>query len=418
MVGEQSFSFNVGDHSYTIDWMAPASLPLFVGVALSDLMKDDGLTAAEVFTALGGITEPLFELSVLSGVSDAIDAAKYSQSNPAVAMLADMGISYIMQALPTIGGQLSRSIDSQKREYSYVDKNNKYIPASIQKIIGQAAGKFPGASFLFTKSVDDWGRDESYGGFVERFVENTVSPGYYSKENYTDVDNELMRLYTVTNDSAVFPPKSSKYITEGGEKHNFTAKQYEQYKRDRGQSAFNYVNKLINSDEYKNMGEKEQLKAIKKCYERAGDEAKLHYLSSNELTFGRGEDYKNLTEKQAREQGYFTQNEYEYVENELFAVMTATESTSLFPSEQSNYYTVDGEKHEMTDEQHKEATSLRYNKSMELLLKFFNDEKIQGVKSYSQCKNNDEIIAALKDIYRMAGDYTKDIMLGKVLAND
>lgn len=417
MVGEQSFSFNVGDHSYTVDWMAPASLPLFVGVALSDLMKDDGLTAAEVFTALGGITEPLFELSVLSGVSDAIDAAKYSQSNPAVAMLADMGISYIMQALPTIGGQLSRTIDSQKREYSYVDKNNKYIPASIQKIIGQAAGKFPGASFLFTKSVDDWGRDESYGGFVERFVENTVSPGYYSKENYTDVDNELMRLYTVTNDSAVFPPKSSKYITEGGVKHNFTAKQYEQYKRDRGQSAFNYVNKLINSDEYKNMGEKEQLKAIKKCYERAGDEAKLNYLSSNELTFGRGEDYKNLTEKQAREQGYFTQNEYEYVENELFAVMTATESTSLFPSEQSNYYTVDGEKHEMTDEQHKEATSLRYNKSMELLLKFFNDEKIQGVKSYSRCKNNDEIVDALKDIYRMAGDYTKDIMLDKVKSN-
>ena len=417
MVGEQSFSFNVGDHSYTIDWMAPASLPLFVGVALSDLMKDDGLTASEVFTALGGITDPLFELSVLSGVSDAIDAAKYSQSNPVTAMLSKMGVSYIMQALPTIGGQFSRIIDSQKREYSYVDKNNKYLPASIQKIIGQAAGKFPGASFLFTKSVDEWGRDESYGGFVERFLENTVSPGYYSKANYTEVDNELLRLYNETKDNVVFPPSISKSFSDGGIKYNLTAKEYEEYKRDRGQRAFKYVYDLIHSTEYNDMSNAEKTKAIEKCYERARDEAKLNYLGSNELTLGRTKEYKGLSEEQAKAQGYFTKDEYSYVENELFSIMEDSGVSNLFPTEQNNYYTVDGEKHEMTEEQHKEATFLRYNKSMELLLKFFNDEKIKGVKSYSRCKNNDEIIDALKDIYRMAGDYTKDIMLDKVLAN-
>lgn len=418
MVGAQSYSLNVFGHSYTIDWMAPSSLPMFVGVALAELMKDEGLTMAETLSALSGIAEPLFELSVFSGVSDAINAAKYNKTNVATAILTDVGSSYLMQALPTIGGQLSRIRDSQKREYYYYDKNNKYLPGDIQRIIGQVASKVPTLSFLFAKSVDEWGRDESYGGIVERFLENTVSPGYYSKENYTEVDNELLRLYNETKDNVVFPPSISKSFSDGGIKYNLTAKEYEEYKRDIGQRAFQYVYDLINSEEYDEMSNSEKKNAITKCYERARDEAKLNYLASNELTLGRNKDYKGLSEEQAKEQGYFTKDEYKYVENELFAVMDAAAGKNVFPTEQNNYYTVDGEKREMTDEQHKEATSLRYNKSMELLLKFFNDEKIQGVKSYSRCKNNDEVVDALKDIYRMAGDYTKDIMLEKVLAND
>jgi hypothetical protein len=52
-----------------------------------------------------------------------------------------------------------------------------------------------------------------------------------------------------------------------------------------------------------------------------------------------------------------------------------------------------------------------------LLLKFFSGKKVPGVKLYSRCKDDADVIDAVKDIYRSAGDYTKDIMLDKVMDN-
>ena len=90
---------------------------------------------------------------------------------------------------PTTGGQLSRMIDKNKREYYFTDKNSD-ISKTLQRFIGQASSKVPFASYLFEPSVDEWGREEEYGNVLERVFENTVSPGYYSKDNYTKVDTE------------------------------------------------------------------------------------------------------------------------------------------------------------------------------------------------------------------------------------
>ena len=280
MTGEQSYALKIDGKSYTIDWAAPSNLALFVGAKLYDLTKDE-FTFADVTSALSAIAEPLLELSVFSGVNSVIESAKYSESTPIEAIISDMCTSYLMQALPTIGGQISRIVDGTKREYYFVDKT-KDVPRGLQILIGQASSKIPFASKLFEPAVDEWGREETYGEIGERLFENVVSPGYYSEENYTRVDRELRKIFEKTGDTSVLPVIQSKSYTEDYVQYDMTAEEYSKVKRIRGQKSFELLKKLLDGQiifkkqekSYNSMTDQEKVKAIKKCYDEAGDYAK------------------------------------------------------------------------------------------------------------------------------------------------
>ncbi len=288
MVGEQSFSINIGDKSYTIDWAAPTCLPLFTGVELYELAKDD-FKFSDITAALSSLTDPLLELSVFSGISGAIESAQYNDTNTLFAIGSDMTTSYLTQALPTIGGQISRIVDKNKREYYYTDKNSN-LPKGIQSFIGQVSSKIPFASYLFEPAIDEWGREETYGNIVERTFENAVSPGYYSKKNYTKVDEEIKRLYESTGESNVLPVIQQKKYTESNVDYPMTAGQWSEAKRIRGQKSFELIEQLLSDSIkikllnkvtgkyekkiYSQMSDAEKVKAVMKCYEDAGEYTK------------------------------------------------------------------------------------------------------------------------------------------------
>lgn len=277
MVGEQSYALKIKDaFSYTIDWMTPSNLSLFIGAKLYDLTKDD-FSFADIVDALSTVTEPLLELSVFSGLNGVIESAQYSDSEALLAIGSDMITSYLLQALPTIGGQLSRIIDDSKREYYYIDKNSN-IPKGLQSLIGQASSKIPFASYLFEPAIDEWGREEKYGNIVERAFENIASPGYYAEDNYTAVDKELKELYERTGESSVLPVVQQKYYVEDKIYYYMSAEEYTKVKKMRGQRSFKYVKELLDSSKYRAMSDEEKVKAVEKCYEQAGKETKEKML--------------------------------------------------------------------------------------------------------------------------------------------
>ena len=281
MVGEQSYAFKIEDaFSYTIDWMTPSNLSLFIGAKLYDLTKDE-FSFADIVSSISTIAEPLLELSVFSGVSGVIESAKYSESDPIIAIGSDMITSYFMQALPTMGGQISRIVDKNKREYYYVDKTSD-VPKGLQRLIGQASSKIPFASYLFEPAIDEWGREETYGNVVERAFENTVSPGYYAEDNYTRIDKELRKLYEKTGDASVLPVSQQKYYTEDKIRYDMSAEEYTAVKKMRGEKSFNYVSRLLDNQKvfkkqgkvYSAMTDSEKVDAIAKCYKQAGEDTK------------------------------------------------------------------------------------------------------------------------------------------------
>lgn len=149
-------------------------------------------------------------------------------------------------------------------------------------------------SYLFEPSVDEWGREETYGNLTERILENTVSPGYYAEENYTKVDREIKTLYDRTGEGSVLPRNQTSSFTENNVRYYMNAKEYTEAKRIRGQRSFELISELIEDkkkvklrdDEsnkiyekvYSQMSDKEKVKAIIKCYDEAGEEAKEKIL--------------------------------------------------------------------------------------------------------------------------------------------
>ena len=286
--GEQSYSFKIGNHSYTIDWVAPASMPFFMGVSMWNAFeKTDKFTFEEILNAVLKIPAPLLNLSVLSSLNDLIRAGDYS-STPTEKM-ADYAwqatTSYVGQAFPTVMGQITRTVDKTKRNASFTDPDNG-LPAGLDRFIARQATKIPGLSKILEPKIDMWGREETYGDtWYGRLIGNTISPGYYKEINSTALDDELRRLGNeYEGDGSVLPPKNQKSFTYEKQKYYMTPSEYARYSVIRGQKSFEYADELIRTDDYKNKPAEEKKKALEKCYDAAGDEAK------NEILKGRGID--------------------------------------------------------------------------------------------------------------------------------
>lgn len=286
--GEQSYSFKIGNHSYTIDWVAPASMPFFMGVSMQNAFdKTDKFTFEETLNAVLKIPAPLLNLSVLSSLNDLIRAGDYS-STPTEKM-ADYAwqatTSYVGQAFPTVMGQIARTVDKTKRNASFTDPDNG-LPAGLDRFIARQTTKIPGLSKILEPKIDMWGREETYGDtWYGRLIGNTISPGYYKEINSTVLDDELRRLGNeYEGDGSVLPPKAPKYFTYEKQKYYMTPSEYARYSVIRGQKSFEAADELIRTDDYKNKSAAEKKKALEKCYDAAGDEAK------NEILKGRGID--------------------------------------------------------------------------------------------------------------------------------
>lgn len=286
LIGKQTYSISIGGKSYTVDWAAPNSLPFFVGVELYNAIQGKGWNFAKCVDALGKITEPMLELSCLQGISNAVESVQYNGTNVAQALMEGLATSYIGQALPTLGGQIARITDGTKRNAYYTYKDSS-LPASMQKFIGSAMAKTPLASKLLEPKIDSWGREVGYGQLPERVTENLVSPGYYSKEEYTAVDKELERLYRSTGETDALPGKVSKKFSYEKEEYNMNVHEYTDFSRLKGQKSFELINDLINgkstvqmrknnhkvSLSYSDMTDTEKIRVISNLYKDAADYA-------------------------------------------------------------------------------------------------------------------------------------------------
>ncbi len=288
-IGFQGYALKLGEYgTYTIDWAAPTVMPIFVGVELWNSVKDDGISFADFTGSISKILEPLMELSCLQGISSVLEAATYYGDNAISAVFIDAATSYIMQAIPTLSGQIARTADKTRRT-TYVNKNS-HIPQTIQTLSQQIAAKIPVASYMLEPRLDAWGREMTYGENVAlRGVSNFVSPGYARRIDNSKVSKELNALYERVGDNSVFPivaqksvtisatdVKNHKNITAG--KINLTGEQYTFYAKSRGQNSLGLVTELINSPDYKIMSDEEKVEAIKDCYTEAGKIAKEEFI--------------------------------------------------------------------------------------------------------------------------------------------
>lgn len=290
LFGRQMYAINGKGWSYTIDWLAPAAAPLFAGAFLYESLTADGYSPDDVFkvaSALASILNPLLELSMLDGISSALKSYE-SGAQQAV----DIGISaltsYLGQYIPTLVGQIARSVDSiQRSTYATGDST---IEKALKRFVLQSAAKIPGLSKLLEPALDAHGNaiERPGGNFFGRLLLNTISPGYLSISSAEDVDRELLRLYEQTGNTGVLPKPSTEttYVTVDGENLKFTEGEVASYFQTYATYAFSELSGIIASDGYKEMTDEEKADMIEGIFSDASDYAKTEFLIERGLYDG------------------------------------------------------------------------------------------------------------------------------------
>lgn len=279
--GAQGFALHIGDKYYTIDWLAPFSLPLFTGAAVAETVENgDEVSFATLADVFSTISEPMLEMSMLQGVNSALSNGQYSSDSKIVSFMTNQITGYLSQANPTILGQIARAVDDTSRNAYYYDPNYKGFVQTGKVFGDKQLAKVPFASKALTSRIDLWGnKQENTGGsFFGRLAYNMLSPGYYSEESSDPVDVALTKLYEETEDTAVLPSKPSKTVTNNKTDYKMNAKQYEEYCIVKGQTAHKEIQSFINSAEYKKMSNEDRVDILEHLYKYSTYKAQKNLL--------------------------------------------------------------------------------------------------------------------------------------------
>lgn len=270
--GEQDYSINLFGESVTIDWAAPLTMPFFSGVECMAMLEQEGFNDfAAVCDALALIAEPMINMSMLSGLNDVLTDVSYKDQKWLAAANSALS-SYISQSIPTLGGQIARTVDGTQRK-NYVDKNSP-VPSFVQEIGNTLTGKIPGLSFQKEPYVDAWGERNTDKNVLSRAAQNFISPSYLSKIDYDEVDRELQRLYDETGEAGVFPDTASKSIQYDGHTKQLTAEEYRIYAEEKGTLSRQLVGQLILDSTYQELSDEDKAYAVNELYKFANAVAK------------------------------------------------------------------------------------------------------------------------------------------------
>lgn len=317
LTGGQEFSIELFGYSYTIDWTAPASIPLFMGAAMYKEIenRDEGLTWGNAFdvctSAIREMAEPMLNLTMLDGVNSIIQSVSYG--NATGNSLGDLVIKPLLslatQLVPTSLGAVARTIDPVRRK-TYADKNLN-IPTWLQYPWERVQNKLPGLSQLNMPYLNAWGEEDREDSWIMRVVENFLSPGYFSKVEADSVENELLDI-SVRTGTNLIPDLPKQNFSANGEKINLTAEQYEQYVKTRGSLMHTELERLFATDEYKAMSLGAQASCIEDIQKWADERGKMAVYPDKTLAskwMDTDDPVPSVLERRANEDKQAYQNE-------------------------------------------------------------------------------------------------------------
>lgn len=270
-VGYQDFALQIGDVSYTLDWMVPAAMPLFAGAALAEGASGDKRTADALGDALAGISDVVLETSMLSSLDQIMSGMIYAESKPWY-LLSSALTSYISQGVPTLGGKAANILDDTVRK-AYVPSDAGEVSSDIQYFWQSLVRKVPGGRNTLQPSVDVWGQEISNGSTAERLAESLVSPGFISAAQNDAVTTEVRRLAEKVG-SGVYPSKAAKSFRVEGETVYLDGDRYTAYAKTLGQNRHEMLAQAMKLPGYKAMKDADKADMISTMYEYANAKAK------------------------------------------------------------------------------------------------------------------------------------------------
>jgi hypothetical protein len=295
-LGKQTYSFSFGGDSYSLSWLSPAAMPLFVGVnAYEQLVEGKEWDMNMVIDALGQTLDPLSEMSFVSSLNDVLSS--YDDVSGKIWGAGEsMAQNYATQFIPTLSSQIASIADTKKRStQASRDSGFTFVEETLRKM----AYKVPVARNLLEPTTDIWGEEVEQGNFIQRAWNSLLNPANKREGIETAVDTEIKDLYRQTGDAGLIPSIPYSYFNYDGEKYEMSADEYTEFKQEYGQTAYSLLETLFDTDTYRAATSEERAEMVNKIYDYARDEARKSYLA------GLGVDFTNAT---AEDEEYYKEN--------------------------------------------------------------------------------------------------------------
>lgn len=282
-LGKQSYSFNFDGDSFSLSWLSPVAMPLFVGAnAYEILVEDKDWNYNVLGEALAQTLDPMNEMSFLSSLTDVLSS--YDSGMAAFGgMLESAAQSYITSFVPTLSSQIAQVTDDKKRS-TKIDANSGQD--FLDETWNQIKYKIPGLRQTLEPSTDIWGNEIPLSeNAVTKALETFILP-YSRKDNIaTKVDEEIKEVYRLTGENGVIPNVPYNYINYKNEKYEMTAAEHTEFKKVYGQTAYNLMEDLIYTDTYRNASPIDKAKMMGEVFSYAQDKAKQRFLSRRGVTY-------------------------------------------------------------------------------------------------------------------------------------
>ena len=314
-IGNQTYSIKIGDNTYSLDWLAPTGIPLFIGGETFEIMQTENeekesssdedskynqaiKTATNLLDASANAMNPMTEMSMLSGLTSALKSFEQGSSQILASMGTNAVKSYVNQFVPTALGQIAKTTDEYER--STTSTKSGILPRAIDTTKNQIMNKVPGLRQMLPTKTDIWGNDiKQSENVAQRAFENAIAP-YTRKEISSDkVNKELTTLYKNIGESSILPSNIEKTFTINKEKYRMTNEEYSKYKESYGKTSYKLLNELINSKDYNNMTNAQKQKAIESVYSYAKEANKIDYAKNSNLEVEKSTVYTTMQELKA-----------------------------------------------------------------------------------------------------------------------
>ena len=294
--GKQNYSLKVGEKTYSLDWLAPTGIPLFMGSELYQLasqkVKEKGeknntpevaKSATKILNSMATAMNPLSEMSMISGLTSTLQS--YASGNKG---LENLGLnatkSYVGQFVPTVLGQVAKTFDDKERSTTSTESDP--LPKALDTLGNQIKSKIPGLRQTLPTKTDIWGKDvENEGNIIEKGLNAGVFPWSSKKVNENNPTNkEISKLYDETLDKSVLPSNSiDKVLNIDKEKYRLSNEQYSKLKKMYGEINYKVLSELTSSPEYKEMNNEQKVKAISDAYKYSKAQIKSQYAQENDI---------------------------------------------------------------------------------------------------------------------------------------
>jgi hypothetical protein len=234
------------------------------------------------------MSDPMSDLSMLQGINNAIATYNKDDIGGSLGRIAlNAAESYAHQFLPTIGGQIARTISPEVRTTYTSSNTDFFLGAEGERLLKQVSGKIPFVSLFLQPKVDLWGRDMKNDSIAGRAAENFISPGYVKSDKGTAIDTEIERLSGSPDvvQADIVPKQAPTYIQYKKENLYLTPEELTQFQRTMGQYAYEKATAKIQSDIYPRLSDKNKAKALEKIHDDAREKAKKEFMKGRGLKY-------------------------------------------------------------------------------------------------------------------------------------